>query len=199
MSVILATSGYDHKIRFWEAPSGICSRTLRYPDSQVNCLEITPDKQFLAAAGNPHIRLFEINGSNNNPVLACEGHSSSVTALGFQREGRWMYSSSEDGTVKIWDLRSQGFQRSFACHCAVNSVALCPDQQTLISGDQSGTVRVWDLGSQQCVQEIVPDGDTPIRAVSAGEDGKRVVAANNNAEIFVWDVESGKKFKELNK
>ena len=36
MSVILATAGYDHKIRFWEAPSGICSRVLKYPDSQVN-------------------------------------------------------------------------------------------------------------------------------------------------------------------
>jgi hypothetical protein len=44
MSVILATAGYDHKIRFWEAPSGICSRILKYPDSQVNKLEITPDK-----------------------------------------------------------------------------------------------------------------------------------------------------------
>ena len=55
MSVILATAGYDHKIRFWEAPSGICSRIIRHPDSQVNRLEITPDKQFLAAAGNPTI------------------------------------------------------------------------------------------------------------------------------------------------
>jgi hypothetical protein len=34
MSVILATAGYDHKIRFWEAPSGICSRILKHPDSQ---------------------------------------------------------------------------------------------------------------------------------------------------------------------
>lgn len=32
-SVILATAGYDHTIRFWEAPSGICYRTVQYPDS----------------------------------------------------------------------------------------------------------------------------------------------------------------------
>ena len=44
MSVILATAGFDHRIRFWEAPSGICHRILKYPDSQVNKLEITPDK-----------------------------------------------------------------------------------------------------------------------------------------------------------
>ena len=36
-SVVLATAGYDHSIRFWEATSGICYRTLQYPDSQVSC------------------------------------------------------------------------------------------------------------------------------------------------------------------
>lgn len=35
---------------------------------QVNKLEITPDKHFLAAAGNPHIRLFDINSNNAQHV-----------------------------------------------------------------------------------------------------------------------------------
>ena len=99
MSVILATAGQDDKIRFWEAPSGVCSRILRYADSQVNCLEITPDKQYLAAGGNPHIRLFEINHASNQSILTLEGHTGNVTSLGFQRNGRYLYSSSEDGTV----------------------------------------------------------------------------------------------------
>lgn len=74
MSVILATAGYDHSIRFWEAPSGVNSHTLRFNESQVNCLEITPNKQFLAAGGNPNIRLFEINdaGKHNQGVLTLE-------------------------------------------------------------------------------------------------------------------------------
>lgn len=194
MSVILATAGYDHKIRFWEAPSGICSRTLRYPDSQVNCLEITPDKRFLAAGGNPHIRLFEINTSssnssggssgpnsgngnshngggvnqnnnnsnNQNPVLQCDGHTSSVTAIGFQRDGRWMYSSSEDHTVKIWDLRSSTYSRSFDSGAPVNSVSLHPNQTQIVSGDQNGSVKIWDLGagSNHCINELLPDSSS---------------------------------------
>lgn len=101
-SVILATASYDHTIRFWEAKSGRCYRTIQYPDSvsngywylaihrqhrgypvykqsyvpfsaltclqQVNRLEITPDKRFLAAAGNPHIRLFDVNSNSPQPV-----------------------------------------------------------------------------------------------------------------------------------
>ena len=56
-AVVLATAGYDHKIRFWEASSRVCTRTIRYPDSQVNCLAISHDKLYIAAGGHPHVEL----------------------------------------------------------------------------------------------------------------------------------------------
>ncbi len=69
-SVLLCTSGYDRHIRFWEAPTGICNRQIPTGESQVNVLVISPDKKFLAAGGNPTIKLFQINGQNTRePVL----------------------------------------------------------------------------------------------------------------------------------
>jgi methylphosphotriester-DNA--protein-cysteine methyltransferase len=38
-SVILVTAGYDNTIRFWEALSGICSRTIQHPNSVSNSKE----------------------------------------------------------------------------------------------------------------------------------------------------------------
>lgn len=123
MSVVLATAGYDHIIRFWEAPTGVCIRMIKFGDSQINRLEITPDKQFIAAAGNALIRLYEIQQSgsaavvssnSHNPsngageknahdpaVLTLEGHTGNVTSLGFQKDGRYLYTGSEDGTLKV--------------------------------------------------------------------------------------------------
>ena len=132
--VILATAGYDHNIRFWEATSGICYRTLQFAESQVNKLEITSNKQFLAAAGNPQIRLFEVNSNNPQAVANYDGHNGNVTAIGFQKDSKWMFSGSEDGTVKIWDLRAPGCQREYASRGAVNTVVLHPNQGELISG-----------------------------------------------------------------
>ena len=49
---------------------------------QVNCLKITPDKQILAAAGNPHVRLFEINSQNSSALASYDGHTTNVTDVG---------------------------------------------------------------------------------------------------------------------
>ena len=69
-----------------------------------------------------------MNTNNPQPITSFDGHTNNVTAVGFERDGRWMYSGSEDGTVKIWDLRASGFQREYESRGAVNSVVLHPNQ-----------------------------------------------------------------------
>lgn len=192
-SVVLATAGYDHTVRFWEATRGVCYRTLQYADSQVNKLEITPDKRYLAAAGNPHIRLFEVNTQNLQPVTSYDGHQGNVTAVGFERDGRWMYSGSDDGTVKIWDLRAGGYQREYESRGAVTCCVLHPNGTELISGDQNGNVRVWDLTQNACSCELVPEVGTAVRSVSIAGDGSLVVAANSSGTCYVWKLQRGAK------
>ncbi|KAG0311667.1 TOR complex subunit lst8, partial [Podila horticola] len=88
-----------------EALSGICSRTIQHPDAQVNKLCISPDKQYLAAASNQHVRLYDINSGQPNPILSFKGHTGNVTAVAFHCEGKWMVTASEDHSLKIWDIR----------------------------------------------------------------------------------------------
>jgi G protein beta subunit-like protein len=140
---------------------------IKFGDSQINRLEITPDKQFIAAAGNPLIRLYEIQHqsgntilSNHNPpngntgekssqdpaVLTLEGHTGNVTSIGLQKDGRYLYSGSEDGTLKVWDLSNPYCSRSYNVGAPVTSVCLRTDRDELITGDQNGFVKIWDLG-----------------------------------------------------
>jgi len=42
-SVILATGSYDHTIRFWQAHSGLCTRTVQHSES------VSPYKIFSGA------------------------------------------------------------------------------------------------------------------------------------------------------
>ena len=161
------------------------------PPQQVNCLEITSGKEFLAAAGNPHIRLFEINSNSPQPISTYDGHSSNVTSVGFQKDNKWMFSGSEDGTVRIWDLRAPGCQRVYESRAAVSSVVLHPNQCELLSADVNGNIRVWDLGQNACSCELVPEVGTAVRSLTVAQDGSMVVAANNTGSCYVWRMLQG--------
>ena len=56
---------------------------------QINRLAISPQKNVIAAAGNPCAKLFDIHTSNT--TFACDSHSGNITSVGFQRLGRWFY------------------------------------------------------------------------------------------------------------
>lgn len=71
-----------------------------------------------------------------------------------------MYTGSEDGTIKIWDLRARSFQRNYDVGCAVNTVVLHPNQAELISGDVNGKVHVRAESSvpfHECSSDFLRD------------------------------------------
>ena len=189
--VILATGGYDHSIRFWAAYNGQCQRTLQHQESQVNAMEITPDRQLLAVAGFQHIRMYDIPGSNNqNPVSTYEGVGKNVTAVGFNEENRWMYSSGEDGTVRIWDLRIRNTpQKLSVANCPINCVTLHPNQIELLAGDQNGSIHVWDIRNER--KEIhSSDNDVSIQHISIEPEGNWLAAVDNRGSCYVYRLKS---------
>ena len=144
-------------------------------------------------------------------LISYEGHTGNVTTVGFQKDGKWMYTGSEDGTLKIWDLRASGCQRDYDCKAAVNAVALHANQAELVSGDQGGKVQIWDLTKNGFRKHMVsnttarvggivleltccgqqrwrqtPEGTTPIRSVCAAADASMIIASNNHGNCFIW-------------
>jgi len=97
-----------------------------------------------------------------------------------------MYTSSEDHTIKIWDIRAPGCQRNYECSGPVNSVVLHPNQAELISGDSNGVIRIWDLTANACSRELVPDGEISIRSITISGDGSKAVSSNNTGKCFIW-------------
>ncbi|KAL8797366.1 MAG: hypothetical protein Q9195_000521 [Heterodermia aff. obscurata] len=197
MSVILCTAGYDHTIRFWEALSGICSRTIQHPDSQVNRLCISPDKRYLAAAGNHNVKLYDIRSTNPSPVLAFDGHTGNITGVAFHCEGKWMVTSSEDGAVKIWDTRTGSIQRNYLHGSPVNDVVIHPNQGELISCDRGGNVRIWDLGENKCTHQLVPEEDVSVASVTVASDGTLLCAGNNSGNVYVWQLQQHRDITSL--
>ena len=113
--------------------------------------------------------MFDVNNAKPNPVVNFEGVNKNVMSVGFQEEGRWMYTGGEDEKVRLWDLRMRNLQcqRTFHAGAIVNSVRLHPNQQELLVGDANGQVHVWNLSSEWH-QSILPEKDSSIQGVDIG-------------------------------
>lgn len=190
--VILATGGYDHVVKVWQAHTGTCLRTFQHADSQVNSLAITPNKYVVAAAGYQHIRMYDMNSNNLAPIINYEGISKNISRLGFQDDGKWMYTGGEDCSARIWDLRSSSFQcqRIFQVSAPVNCVFLHPNQAELIVGDQSGVIHLWDLRSDHN-EQLIPEAEASIQDACINANGTFMAAVNNKGHCYVWALSGG--------
>lgn len=90
-----------------------------------------------------------------------------------------MVTSSEDGTVKIWETRSGTVQRNYNHGSPVNDVVIHPNQGEIIACDRSGAVRMWDLAANECSHELVPEPDVSVSSITVASDGTLLCAANN--------------------
>lgn len=85
--------------------------------AQVNKLEITSDKKLIAAAGNSHIKLFDVNSNSPQETFLYEGHQGNVTAVGFQKDNRWMYTGVRVCVFWLFVLLCSGPATGAACSC----------------------------------------------------------------------------------
>ena len=101
-----------------------------------------------------------------------------------------MVTSSEDGTVKIWETRSGSVQRSYSHGTAVNDVVIHPNQGEIISCDRGGSVRIWDLAENNCSHQLIPEEDVPVASVTVASDGSTLCAGTNTVRILQYMKES---------
>jgi len=187
---IVVTAGYEPSIRFWMAHRGEVFKLLPHSDSHVNCLEIAPNYVTLAVGGSRLVRLYDIHTAgpiDHQPLVTYDGHSSNVTSVGFESQGRWFFTSSEDGFVKVWDFRANGLQIGFDNHSkAVHSTVLLSSQTELVFGDQAGRLQIWDLRANKICKTASPEKGVAFKTVAASPEGRTIAAANHNGTVFLW-------------
>ena len=112
--------------------------------------------------------------------MSFEGHTANITGIGFHCEGKWMVTSSEDSTIRVWDTRTAAQQRRYECAGPVNDVVIHPNQGELISVDRTGTVSIWDLGRSRRAHSITPAmEDVSMSSVTVATDGTLLATSNN--------------------
>lgn len=190
LSVILVTAGYDHTIRFWEAWSGVCSRTVQHPDSQVNRLSISPDKRFLAAAANTHVRLYDCSqggmGAGHVPGGASMAGGSSSAAQQAAAQAATAAAHGHGGNPIATLDGHHGNVTAIAWHC---------DAKWLVTGSEDGTLKIWDTRTSRA--QRIYDHSAPVNDVVVHPNQGELISCDQAGAVKVWDLSVNKCSHEL--
>ncbi len=103
------------------------------------------------------------------------GHKKTINTLDFTRDGGLLVTSSDDHTLRVWDLE-HGTHKVLTGHTdEAWGVQFLPDGRILSSG-KDGTLRLWDVetGEGQLLAKL----SGPVSTLAISRDGARLFSAS---------------------
>ena len=134
------------------------------------------------------MQLLSNSQPSSDPALrwTLAGHDHLIGGLVGLANGHTLASSSEDGTIRIWDLRTGTCLRVMTDHDGpVNTLALAQDGR-LISASDDCTIRLWDPYTGACLS-VLRGHEDYVNTLAASPDG-RLLSAGRNGEVLLWDL-----------
>lgn len=191
-------SGSFREVKLWTRPESVTRLTLNGLAGPATAVAVSPDDQWLAvAAGDFSIRLFQVASGQHGQTLA--GHTATVTGLAFSHDGKKLYSSSHDKTVRGWNLSTGAAIASVELPAPANALAATPDDARLVVGCGDHQWRVLTLSSSEfAIERTVAGHAGAITSISAiPPNGVKVVTGSEDGTLRVWDLATGNQTASL--
>ncbi|GMT01582.1 hypothetical protein PENTCL1PPCAC_23756 [Pristionchus entomophagus] len=189
------SASYDPCIKIWDLVRGKNMATIPHPESQINCLAMTENGSQIGVGSWQRVAIFDAETMAPSPLLAFEQISKNVTAVGFQSEGRWMFTGGEDETCRIFDMRGATqlvCQRMCTINSSVQSVVLHPNQCELFFSDSGGAVYSWDL--RNGTHEPLPIQISPshfVTSLAIHPTGHMLFGVTSQGKLLRWNLMAG--------
>ena len=122
------------------------------------------------------------------PLIATlKGHTSFVRSVAFSPDGTILASSSENGTIKLWNMARKTNIATLRHTNLGYSIAFSPDGTILASSSENGTIKLWDVATRRNIATL--GGHTSfVRSVAFSPDGTILASGALDDMVKLWDV-----------
>ncbi|KAK9394662.1 U5 small nuclear ribonucleoprotein 40 kDa protein [Crotalus adamanteus] len=184
----LASAGFDRLILLWNV-YGDCDNyaTLKGHSGAVMELHYNTDGSMLfSASTDKTVAVWD--SETGERVKRLKGHTSFVNSCYPARRGpQLVCTGSDDGTVKLWDIRKKAAVQTFQNTYQVLAVTFNDTSDQIISGGIDNDIKVWDLRQNKLTYTMRGHADS-VTGLSLSAEGSYLLSNAMDNAVRIWDV-----------
>lgn len=193
----LASASADHSIGLWNLPTQpLVSTTFLTPYSGTLGLAHDHTQGLLSVSGdNTYILLF--GAQNRTAYSTIYGHAGRIRSLAYHPTKNWLFSASDDRTVRLWQTETSGTTtlRSWPAHQQeITDMVLTQKGNLLVTGSNDQTAKVWQLEPENKTPpqllDILAHGGQ-ILQLQASDDGQWLLSWASDHMVRLWNLQTG--------
>jgi len=188
-------SGSFREVVIWDAQTGMVRTRLTGFADRVVALAFSPDGKMLATGGGApaedgEVKIFDVATGNLVAELK-NAHSDTCFGVAFSPDGQMLASCGADKFVKVFEVPSGKFVKSFEGHTHhVMDVGWKHDGKLLASAGADNVIKVWDFEKGEQARTINAATKQVTRLLFVGKTSQVLSCSGDNNARF-WNVDNG--------
>ena len=201
---IISAADYDRSekttIKVWDADRGEELMSLRslFPSlNDADAIAIAPNGQKLIVNSDDTLGIWDLRW-DGSLIATLKGHTRNITSLAITPDEKWAISSSEDCTIKVWDLQNTQKLPPLPGHkSSVQLMTVTLDGKFAVSTGYKD-IKFWDLQTGQELRNFPRETyEGAIISLLLMPDNERIIVVSKDEDFNIWNLHSGEKILTL--